>query len=92
MTIKLELSGDQEARLFEAQAKVDREAALLVLLEALRPAVARLVGPRAGGPGVEARRRSFRQLTAELTREYQNLDVKPERIASTRDEIYGDRY
>lgn len=92
MTIKLELSGEQEARLFEAQARVDREAALLVLLEALRPAVARLIASESGIPSVEARRRSFRQLTADLNREYQKLNVKPERIATTRDEIYGDRY
>jgi hypothetical protein len=92
VTIKLQLTGEQEARLFEAQARVDRDAALLVLLEALRPAVARLIGPETGSAGSEARRRSFRQLTAELTREYQKLDVKPDRIASTRDEIYGDRY
>lgn len=90
MTIELKLSTDQEVRLLAAQAKVDREAALAVLLEALRPAVARLIGQDGKSPGTAARQVAFHQLTANMTREYQKLEEKPARIASTREEIYGD--
>lgn len=89
MTFELKLSADQEKRLRAAQAGVDQEAAFAVLVEALRPAVARLVGPDPKAAAA-VRRAAFGQLTASLTREYQKLAAKPLHLASTRDEIYGD--